>query len=435
MLLPEGLWADFGHGTMVAFVVAVMGAWILAALSAPTSTTGVTLAEVLAEVSERAPQLAVQDEVIRAARAATDRAGAWDDPLVSFMIEDLALARHESEPMSPMLSYRLTQPLNLFGRRRLAKESASARVQGEWAVRRRVELDARREAAMAFYDLWMNQEMGRLIDRQVATLERMRDSAKAQYSAGMMMGHHDFLRAEAEISAMRAERASLEDRSRAAATMLDVLRGRPPGELPSSVSRRSRPIPELARLLGEAAKRPEVEAAQAMRVEARAERDLAEKMYLPMVMAGVFFQQRLGQQPNSIGGELALTLPVFWWDKQAKEVEMAEAMVSRAERELEAMLSMTRAEVERAYRQARAADRALSALEREAVPRLEQVVESSQAAYESGTNNFLSLLEATLSLLELESRRIRSAVERDLALFELERILGESSSPERKGTS
>lgn len=397
---------------------------VAAALTA-NATTGLTLREVLVEVSERAPSLRASDEAIQAARAGVRRAGAWEDPLASFMIEDVALRRDPVTPMEPMLTYRLSQPLNLFGRRGLAKASALARVSQEEAVRRRVEFDARLEATMAFYDLWMNQEMRSLIDRQIATLERMKASAKSQYEAGLMMGHHDFLRADAEIAAMLAERASLEDQRIASWAMLEVLRGRAAGGSPAVVViDEPTPIPDSEELARRAGGRPELDAMRAMRSEAAVERDLAARMYLPMVMAGAMFQQRLGMEPNSIGGEVALTIPIFFWDRQVNEVEMAGAMLRRAERELEAMTLMTGAHLSAAWSRARAADRTLRALDDTALPRMRETVASSEAAYASGTGNFLSLLDAALSLQVLEAQRIRTLVEREVRVFEIERLLG-----------
>ncbi|MCC7383971.1 MAG: TolC family protein [Deltaproteobacteria bacterium] len=395
------------------------------AFATTSATAGLTLRDLLAEVSEHAPQLLAQDEAILAARAGVAVAGAWEDPLFSVMIEDVALRRDPAGPMEPMLTYKLSQPLNLFGRRGLAKEAASGRLSREEAVRRRVDLDGRFEATMAFYDLWMNQEMRALLDRQIATLERMKASAKAQYEAGLMMGHHDFLRAEAEIAAMQAERASLADQRGAAAAMLEALRGRAPGaSTPTVALSAPAPIPEGAFVAEHARDRPELEALRAMRFEASAERSLAKRMYLPMIMAGAMFQQRLGIEPNSIGGEVALTIPLFFWDRQAHEVEIAEAMLRRAERELEAMTRMTEAQARGAWSRARAADRALRSLDDVALPRMRESVASSESAYASGAGNFLSLLDVVLSLQGLEARRIRTFAEREVAVFDLQRLLG-----------
>jgi outer membrane protein TolC len=106
-------------------------------------------------------------------------------------------------------------------------EAARAPVRAEAARTRRVDWDARAQALEAFLELWMNQKMSALINEQLTTLERMKAAAKARYSAGMMMGHHDFLRAEAELATMRAEKAALESEREAMAAMLNALRGWP----------------------------------------------------------------------------------------------------------------------------------------------------------------------------------------------------------------
>ncbi|MBI4821996.1 MAG: TolC family protein [Deltaproteobacteria bacterium] len=393
-------------------------------ISAASSTTALTLEEVLSEVAQRAPMLRAQDESILAARAAVERAGAWDDPVLSFMIEDVALGDSASA-MHPMLTYRVAQPLNLFGRRGSAKTLAAARVSTEESLRRRVELDARFEAAMSFYDLWMIQEMDGVLARQIATLERMRSSAKAQYESGLMMGHHDFLRAESELAVMKAERDSLVDQRDAAAVMLDALRGKEPRDdvLRVQIPAPS-PLPELAEIEPRAQARPELDVMRSMKTAARAEKAIAQSMYWPMVMAGFLLQQRLGPEPTSIGAEVSVSLPIFFWDRQDYELAMAEAMERRADRELEAMTLMTQAEVRRAVSRARAADRTLRALEDVALPRMRETVDSAEAAYRTSTGTFLALLDSVLSLQSREALRIKALVEREIAILEITRLVG-----------
>jgi multidrug efflux pump subunit AcrA (membrane-fusion protein) len=122
--------------------------------------------------------------------------------------------------------------------------------------------DVRAQAVQAFLELWMNQQMRALLDRQLATLDRMKDAAKARYVAGLMMGHHDFLRAQAELAVMQAEKASLDSEREALAAMLNSLRGRPLDEPLGQVVLPGRePLPDLESLLARLEQRPELRAA------------------------------------------------------------------------------------------------------------------------------------------------------------------------------
>jgi outer membrane protein TolC len=398
----------------------------------PEAPPALELEALLAEVDARAPQLQAQQAAVEVARARVGVEGAWEDPTVEVMTEDIPLRGGEDAPM-PMITWRFTQPLNVFGRRGLAKEAARAQVQAAQAQVRRVGWDARAQALAAFVELWMNQEMRALLARQVATLERMKGAAKARYASGMMMGHHDFLRSEAELAVMAAERTALESEREAMVAILNALRGRPLGEPIGNVILPPRAVlPAVEALVSRADERPELEAMRAMRAEMEAREKLARRMYLPMPMVSAFYQQRPGEEPDSVGGMVGFTVPLWWFDWQRPEVRMAEAMVQRAQRELEAMQVMTRTDLRMAWSRARAADLALQALEETALPRMRETVKASEAAYVSGTGDFLALLEATMALQQREAERLQAVARRELTRFELERLLGASSSPKEK---
>ncbi len=398
---------------------------MLLALAAPARAEDgppLTLEQVLADVSRAAPALAVEDAEIDVARARVGVAGAWDDPTVGLMAEEVPLPGGMGEPM---LTWRFTQTLNVFGRRAAAKDAARGALQGAEARRRRVEWDARTRAAGLFFELWMIGEMGGVLARQIEALELMRSSALARYSAGLMMAHHDILRAEAEVASMQAEQASLAEERLAVAAMLNALRGRPAQDDPGApVLPEQPPVPDLDALTARVPSTPEIAEAEAMRAEAEAQRRLAEKMYLPMVMVGAFYEQRTSpEMDDTWGGELSLSVPLWWWDRQENEVAMAGAMVRRAERERVAMATMTDAEVRMAWSRARAAQRALAALEETALPRLRETVKADEAAYVSGTGDFLRWLEDLEALLGLEAQRLEAVVRREGARYELERLL------------
>ncbi|MBI3182638.1 MAG: TolC family protein [Myxococcales bacterium] len=382
------------------------------------------LKALLREVSARSPRVLVQRAELDAARAKVAAAGAWEDALGSVMVEELPL-RKGAEELMPMVTYRLSQPLNLFGRRKWAKEAAGASASASEASLRRAEWDARAQAVSAFYELWMSREMQSILERQLATLERMRDSAKGRYAAGLGMAHHELLRAEAELASMRAERDSLLAERPAVESMLNVLRGRPSEEAVGAPRLPPRsPLPELEAVLESSSRRPELRAMRAVLQEAKAKVQLARRMVLPMPMVSAFYEQRLGMAPDSFGGELMVTLPLWWFDRQANELAMAEAMAHRAERDVEAMAAMTQAELRMAFGRARASELALEALERFALVRIRETVASSEAEYLSGGGEFLRLLESVQALQQLEGRRLEAVARREVTRFELERLLG-----------
>jgi cobalt-zinc-cadmium efflux system outer membrane protein len=400
----------------------MIAALFVLAVLAPAPT--LELGEVLRDVADRAPLVEVGSAEADVARAQVGVAGAWDDASLSVMGESIPLpGGMTEEPI--MIEYRLSQPLNLFGRRRLAKQAARADVEVATARLRRTSWNARAQAVGLFYELWMNGERRRIVAAQISVLERMRDAALARVRAGMDMGHHDVLRADAEIASMEAERASLADERAAIVAMLNALRGRPADEhvgepvLPAVAN-----LPALRAVVARSGQAPEVTSARAMGAAARARVDLARRMYWPMVMVDVGYQQKLDGMPDGLLAGVSLTVPLAWRDRQRNEVAMARTMVRAADVEVSSMKRMAEAELQMAWSRARAAERAVAVLESTALPRLRETIASIEAAYASGQGGFLSLLDAVMQLQELELRRVAAVAARGVARFELDRIAG-----------
>jgi outer membrane protein TolC len=385
------------------------------------------LPQLLAEVGDRAPAVEVAAASIDVRSAAVEVAGTWDDAELTVMAERLPLPGGDSEE-PVMITYRIGQPLNLFGRRQAARQVARTAVDRERAALRRVAWDARARAVELFYELWMNGEMRRIVESQLALLQRMRASALGRVRAGMDTGHHDVLRAESQIAVMEAERASLDDERAAVVAMLNTLRGKPPDEplgdpeLPVLA-----PLPELDTATAAARAAPEVEAATAMVAQAEAGEVVARKMYLPMVMVEAQYEQNVGM-PDGFGLALGLRVPL-WWGRARNEVAMARAMKRAAVREQDAMRTMADAEARMAWSRTRASERTLSALEQTAIPRMRETVASIEVAYVAGRGEFLSLLDAIMELRELEGRRVQAVATRGVTRFELDRIAGRAVAP------
>jgi outer membrane protein TolC len=274
----------------------------------------------------------------------------------------------------------------------------------------------------------MNGAMATLIDEQIALLGQMRDVALGRVQVGMDMAHHDVLRAESEIAIMEAEKASLVDERDAIVAMLNTLRGRevtePIGdvELPALD-----PLPDVDAAAALASASPEVEAARAMRDEADAQVGIARKMYWPMVMVEAEYEQKIGM-PDGVGIGISVTIPLWWNDRQDRELAMAKTMVRAADREADAMAKMASAEARMAWSGARAATRKVTALDT-AIDKLDDVIGSAQTAYVAGTGDLLPYLDSLMERQTLQSRRIQAVSAEGIARFEVSRVVGAEVTP------
>lgn len=111
------------------------------------------------------------------------------------------------------------------------------------------------------------------------------------------------------------------------------------------------------------------------------------------------------------------------WDRQASEVEMADAEIRRAEADASAMLKMSEAEPRMAYGRARSTERALDALESSVLPAIRETLKASRAEYVSGQGDFLRLLETAGAALGIEGQRLELVARLGVQRFESERLV------------
>jgi outer membrane protein TolC len=150
---------------------------------------------------------------------------------------------------------------------------------------------------------------------------------------------------------------------------------------------------------------------------------------------------RKGRVPDfSVGGEvdvkaapviwnpqLSMTLPI-WRDKIAAEIAAAQANKRSAEARLtssQISLAVTFAEKMSLYREA---NRNLSVIDEQLMPRARQSLDVARAAYLSGRLEFINVIEAQRELLNLQLERVDALKQREISLAELSLII-EGATP------
>jgi outer membrane protein TolC len=143
-----------------------------------------------------------------------------------------------------------------------------------------------------------------------------------------------------------------------------------------------------------------------------------------MIMVEGEYEQKLDGMPDGLGFAVVLSVPLWWHDRQDRELQMADAMIVAADRDVDAMRTMAEADLRMAWSRARGAERRLEALESSAIPRLEETIKSAEASYQAGNGDFLALLESSMTLQELRMERLQAITEVAVARFELDRVAG-----------
>jgi outer membrane protein TolC len=159
---------------------------------------------------------------------------------------------------------------------------------------------------------------------------------------------------------------------------------------------------------------------------AEAQTRLARREIWPDLTIGVQYGQRNGGMGMERMGSLMLgaSVPIFARSRQLRMRDEAEAMRQMAVADVAAMRADTRAEVAEAYAGLVRA-RNLATLYRSTVlPQAEAAVTSAHAAYRTGSVDFMTLLDARMTVNDYCQELFALEAEQGKAWAELERLIG-----------
>lgn len=339
-------------------------------------------------------------------------------------------ARYGYSSMFKMHSVELMQevpfPAKLLAEGRAAL--AEARVM-RWELAERVNV-LREQAASTVAMLYAARREVELVDENLALLERFIELARTKVTAGTAT-QSDVLRAEVERGGLRAERAGFLRDVEVAQSALNVLLDRAPDAPLGAV--RSLPEPEalapLALLFERAFQhRPELEAFRARWEAERESLSRAELEWVPDAVVGGGYVRDFGEDEDQVELTAGLSLPV-WVGRIRAGIREAEANVRRAEADTRSARNRVLDEVRVASSRLAAAVERHRIVRDDALPRAEQNVQVTEAAYSSGQVDFLDLIDAQRMRLMQQLELERTRAEQTKAEAELRRAAGEPGRP------
>jgi outer membrane protein TolC len=400
--------------------------------------TGLLLSPVRADVALPQP-LRVQDVVALArarrseiaaararARAAAQRpaiVSALDDPSVSFSIDHLPF---EGMGFDRSLTFQQSFPLSHVRRHR--ERGAEANARRELANADRVGLDVELDAAQAFWMLAEARATAEIATQQHALAEQLVQAATARYAANIGT-QSDVLRAQIEVARLAAEQRAALAEVRAAEVMLNTSLARdanaPVPALDASVPDAA--LPSSDAIARASRKRPELRAGRAEIEQAEAEVRVMRSMYAPMAMV------QTGPAYTMTDGSgwmvmIGFTIPL-WRGKLRAGVNEASAMVDMAKADLEAMQRMAEGQARGARENVLAARERYLALRDAVVPRAEQAIAPTLAAYSAGQVPLVSVVEAAQALWPAQRDLVMARAALGVAWARLRRAASEEITP------
>ncbi len=283
----------------------------------------------------------------------------------------------------------------------------------------------RAQAGSAYAALYLAQHELTIIDRNLAILGRLLETARARQAAGKA-SLADVLKVEVELEGTKAEREAALGNLKVTRSALNVLLDRRPEAALGEALTLPEPIaPETAARLSELAlaTRPELLAAKE-RVNAADEMtSRARQEWIPDFQAGASYVRDLGTDHNFAEAMGGISLPI-WFGAIQGRVREAEANARRSRAEVRSARNRVLDEVASSAAQVEATAARYKILATTVVPRAQDAFKAAETAYTAGQIDFLALLDAQRSLLSKELERERALAEHAMRRMDLEKAVG-----------
>jgi outer membrane protein TolC len=380
----------------------------------------------------QSPELRAMRQEADAAAQRVGPAGALPDPVLRVELENINNYGNDATPsLLPWkvgeTKYTLMQSLPLWGKRDLRRDAAAAdarqadaKTDATW-----VELAARIKTTYAEYYRAAGNE--RLAGEVLGLMARLEQIAQARYAGGLA-GQPDAIRAQLEQTAMRAELIALDSEKRQLRAKLNGLLARD-GTAALADPVALRPLPTLTTadaqsLVDRARQRnPQIAAELARLTAAQKSRELTQANRYPDLQVGVSPSQ-MGSRITTWGVMFEINIPLQQESRRGQERE-ADAMVSAARSRADALSHQLLGELGANLAGLDAARRTEALIRSEMLPQSELGLQSAVAAYENGKAEFVMLLEAQRQIRKARQELLKSQVEAQMRLTDIERILGE----------
>ncbi len=401
-------------------------------VEAQETALGADLPGLLTFARTQSPELRAMQAEADAATQRVGPAGALPDPVLRVELMTSNTYRTDASPsLLPWkvgeTKYTLMQSLPLWGKRDLKRDAASAdarqadaRSEAAWA-----ELAARIKATYAEYYRAAGNE--RLSSEVLGLMARLEQVSQARYAGGLA-GQSDAIRAQLEQTAMRAELIALDGEKRQIRARLNALLARD-STAPLADPLALRTIPPVttadAASLAERARtrNPLIQAELARVAAAQKNRDLTQRNRYPDLTVGVSPSQ-MGSRITTWGVMVEMNIPLQQESRRSQERE-AEAMVAAARSRTESLSQQLLGDLAVNLAGLEAARRTEALVKTQLLPQSELGLQSALAAYENGKAEFSMLLEAQRQIRKARQEILKSQVEAQMRLAEIERILGE----------
>ena len=367
-----------------------------------------------------------------AARARVPQAAAWDDPKIG---AESRVQRYISVPPNAFMDQVVSveQVVPITGKNLARARIAAAEALSAYEDVRRQQLDVIAAARASFFRLANAYEQLEINRKNIESLQQIADISRAKYEAGTQSAA-DVLVAETDASKLEEAQRDLERHFSDEQSRLNQLMNRdafaPLGKPAAASVQPPNLSPTHLRPLV-LTRRPEVKVAEAKVEAQKSKLQLARREWIPDPALGVKGQRYndASQTISELDVGVSFSVPWVNFRKYSAGVREAGEEVNAAqhglEREQKEALRLLRDQLEKIE----TFHHHVELFRDKLVPQARQAFEANQLAYESGKASFLDWITSQRVLREIEATARMHLTDYQVAIAELEAIVGAQFYP------
>lgn len=386
------------------------------------------LEQVLQLAREVNPEVRAAAARVDAARARPSQAKALPNPRLTLGLRNVGESELSiGDDPGSWANVAFAQEIPFPGKRPLRAEAEERRADAVGAVRDLVELRVLSELKVAYCELSFVVESIAIVRKNRDVLEKFEKTAAARYEVGKGI-QQDVLRSQVELSRLLERLATLAGRRDGIKARINELLNRP-GDAPlPDPGRIERPALEWTydELLQSARESSPELGASRYEIE-RGEKvvELARKEFYPdFVVAGGYFDR--GSFDSIYQFDVGLRIPLYYRKKERFQLREAQSNLEAARYDERRTQESVEARLRDLYLRAEVAQQNALLYERGLLDQATLALESSVAAYEVGTIDFLTLLDNLLRLLNDEVTYYGQVTDVAVAIAQMEPLVDRS---------
>ncbi len=351
--------------------------------------------------------------------------GLLEDPELTYMRDEMPNFRWGDAMFSRI---ELMQRIPFPGK--LSTQSVIAQIQAEHAHHEHMEKanEVLAKLRSAYFELWFTQQAIVLNRENARLLQKFTTIAQTRFGVGEAP-QQDVLKAYVEIAKVDNQLVELRQQELTAKAMLRALLNRPPSDTLgiAVVPDKTIELPSQDTLQFLAQRFRGMLLHDSLSVEQEREMlSLARKEYLPDFKFGVEYATPPRSTLNLWTVSASVSLPITPWGlkRTGTRVEEAAIAIDRARETLTNSRNMVHSNINALYVKAKAFQEQLRNYTSIIIPQSERSLQASMIAYQTGKTDFLMLIDAYRTLVELSMEKLMLRMQFEQAVAELKREVG-----------